>query len=130
MARILIIDDDENVRSMLMRVLSANGHEVITAINGRNIISRVEEFVPQLVITDIIMPEADGLETIRDLRNNFPHVHIIAISGGGLSVSLDHLPIARMMGAELTLKKPIDNEQLLAMIDEVLDSSGAGDSGH
>lgn len=120
MSKILVIDDDESVRNMLSRVLVANGHEIQTANNGSKVSSIMEAFAPELVITDIIMPEADGLETIRELRSTFPQVHIIAISGGGLSIELDHLPIARMLGAELTLKKPIDNDQLLEAINSVI----------
>jgi CheY-like chemotaxis protein len=120
MAKILVIDDDESVRSMLTRVLTSSGHEIQTAINGSKVAQIMESFAPELVITDIIMPEADGLETIRELRSGFPQVHIIAISGGGLSIELDHLPIARMLGAELTLKKPIDNDKLREAIDSVV----------
>ncbi|MCB1188379.1 response regulator, partial [bacterium] len=87
--------------------------------NGLHISEVMEEFAPDLVITDIIMPESDGLETINRLRTEYPQVQIIAISGGGLQISLDHLPMARMLGAALTLKKPIDNEQLIEAVHQV-----------
>ncbi|MCB1218850.1 MAG: response regulator [bacterium] len=119
MARILVIDDENGVRSMLTRLLTHHGHSVRSEPNGKHISEVMEEFAPDLVITDIIMPETDGLETINRLREEYPQVRIIAISGGGLQVSMDHLPMARMLGAELTLSKPIDNEKLLQAVEIV-----------
>lgn len=119
MTRILVIDDESGVRSMLTRLLTHHGYQVRSEPNGLHISEVMEEFAPDLVITDIIMPESDGLETINRLRTEYPQVQIIAISGGGLQISLDHLPMARMLGAALTLKKPIDNEQLIEAVHQV-----------
>ena len=82
MARILIIDDDSLVRDALVLMLEHEGHEVMEAANGREAIRIIREWQPDLVITDIIMPETDGFETIRELRNTAAELKIIAISGG------------------------------------------------
>ena len=120
MARVLIIDDDDQVRMMLRRTVEAAGHDVVEAANGALGIRAVEESVPDLVITDIYMPEKEGLETIIELKRSHPNLRIIAISGGAREVDLDFLPVAKRLGADYSLPKPIDREQLMEAIREVL----------
>nr|MEE4269513.1 response regulator [Candidatus Krumholzibacteria bacterium] len=120
MARILIIEDDNEVREYLESVISRAGYEVISAENGKE---GVELFATQpadLVVTDIIMPEKDGIETIMDLRRANPGLKVIAISGGGRSEPENYLHSARLLGANRTMKKPFTNQEMLAAIADLL----------
>jgi CheY-like chemotaxis protein len=120
MARILIIDDDDQVRLMLRRTLEAAGHETSEASNGKDGLMEFAERPVDLIITDIYMPEKEGLETIIELKRDHPAVHIIAISGGSREVDIDFLPVAERLGAERTFSKPVDREVLVTTIDELL----------
>jgi len=120
MAKILIIDDDEQMRAMLQQMLSRFGHEVTQAANGTEGLERFRADPADLVITDLIMPDKEGIETIVELRRDFPHVKIIAISGGARCGTLDFLPLAKRLGASSTLAKPFEREQLLETVHHVL----------
>ncbi|MCH8036471.1 MAG: response regulator [Proteobacteria bacterium] len=120
MARILIIDDEDELRSMLRRMLEQAGHEVTEAVNGAEGIELYERDRPDLIITDIIMPEKEGVETIIALRRADPDLPIIAISGGGRLEATDFLTMARKLGARRTLAKPFRRDQLLEAVDECL----------
>ena len=120
MARILIIDDEDELRSMLRQMLEQAGHEVTEAVNGAEGIKLYEQDRPDLVITDIIMPEKEGVETIIALRRADPDLPIIAISGGGRLQATDFLTMARKLGARRTLSKPFRRDQLLEAVDECL----------
>ncbi|MBU0691040.1 response regulator [bacterium] len=119
MARILVIDDDEDVRNMLRRILEHDGHEVSDAANGDLGLRQYRANPADLVITDIIMPEKEGIETIRELRREFPDVRIIAISGGGRVGPSDYLNAARMMGAKRTFTKPFSRQEILDCVHEL-----------
>ena len=120
MASILIIEDDDQFRAMLLEMLKLAGYEVEEASNGKEGIKLYIENPKDLVVTDIIMPEQEGIETIIELRRSFPDVKIIAISGGGRITAKDHLRIAKDLGAIQTLPKPFGREKLLKAIREVL----------
>lgn len=120
MALILIIEDDVQFRAMLRDMLKLAGHEVAEAPDGEEGIRLYNEKPMDLIITDIIMPEKEGIETIIELRRSFPDVKIIAISGGGLINAEDHLQMAKDFGAIHTLTKPFGREKLLEAIREVL----------
>jgi CheY-like chemotaxis protein len=120
MVRILIIDDDEDFRSMLRMALEQDSYAVEEARNGREGLQRYVIAPPDVVITDLLMPEREGLETIRALRQMNPQVKIIAISGGGRSGRLNFLPLARMFGALRTLQKPFTLQQLHDVVREVV----------
>ena len=120
MASILIIEDDDQFRAMLLEMLKLAGYEVEEASNGKEGIKLYIENPKDLVVTDIIMPEQEGIETIIELRRSFPDVKIIAISGGGRITAKDHLQIAKDLGAIQTLPKPFGREKLLKAIREVL----------
>jgi DNA-binding response OmpR family regulator len=120
MARILIIDDDDQFRGMLRQTLAREGHEVIEARDGGDGVACYRAAPADLVITDILMPEHEGLETIKQLRAEFPAVKIIAISGGGAKGTFNFLKPARLLGAQRTLVKPFDLEELRLAIREVL----------
>lgn len=103
-ASILIVDDDEMVRRVLRRMLETAGYEVREAPNGKVAMQECERQPVDLLITDIFMPEQEGMETISSLRRNRPNLKIIAISG----VAGDHyLKMARLLGARATLQKPL-----------------------
>lgn len=119
MPKILVIDDDAQCAELLQAVFEQAGHAVRTAADGKiglNM-SRSEKF--DLVITDVLMPEKDGLELIKELRRDNPAVQIIAISGGGLLHAEDCLKMARLFGAQHILKKPLDMEKLLRLASEL-----------
>jgi CheY-like chemotaxis protein len=120
MARILIIDDDEGMRGSLAHTLEKLGHEVSAAADGKAGVARAIESEPDLVITDLIMPEKEGLETIMDLRALHPRIRIIAMSGGGRLSNEDYLHLAKRFGAKISLAKPFTREELKAALAEAL----------
>jgi CheY-like chemotaxis protein len=120
MARILVIDDDEDARAVLRRMLEAAGHSVLLASNGAEGLKLQRISKSDVVITDIFMPEKEGLETIRELKDLDPEIAIIAISGGGKSLSATgSLQTAHTLGAEV-LVKPFGSANLLAAIGKLL----------
>lgn len=119
MARILIIDDDEVLLAVVSMALSQHGHEVFRAKDGRQGVDLALATPLDLVITDIIMPVQEGVETITILRKELPQLPIIAMSGGVPSSPL-YLKIAGKIGAQRILAKPFGAEELLALIAEVL----------
>lgn len=119
MARILLVDDDEPLRKALRLTLVKMGHEVLEARNGYEALHLYAAEPPELVLTDIIMPEKEGLETIQELRRLNPSVKIIAMSGGGRGSGIDYLKVAKKMGVALTLNKPFSSEAMAAAIKEV-----------
>ena len=116
MSKILIIDDDLLVRKMLTKLLKKNGYAVITAVDGKNGIELFNQHRPNLIITDLIMPEKEGLEIIREIKKLGPNVHIIAISGGGTIEPILYLDLAIKLGADQAFSKPIDTDALLSAI--------------
>ena len=116
MARILIIDDDDPARFALRAILEHADHEVLEASNGLEGVKRFREEAPDLVITDILMPEKEGLETIQELRRDFPQIRIIAISGSGAN----YLSWAEEFGALRTFLKPFDRKEILAAVQDLL----------
>jgi DNA-binding response OmpR family regulator len=119
MATVLVIEDDREVREYLVEVLSRAGHVVRTAANGRDGVALFRDEPAQIVITDIIMPEKDGIETILDLRREHPQLNVIAISGGGRSTPENYLHSARLLGADRAFRKPFKNEEILAAVAEL-----------
>lgn len=120
MARILVIDDEDLVRFTVEQILIAAGHVVATAENGAAGVRRHREFPFDLVITDIMMPERDGIETIRALKAEFPNLPIIAISGGGRMGNLNYLEMAKDFGVASTIPKPFTPEDILDQVDAAL----------
>lgn len=118
---ILVIDDDETIRVLLRAILEREGYRVVDALDGAKGIQRYRESPTDLVITDLIMPGKEGIETIRDLRREFPHVKIIAVSGGGRIGPESYLNMAKGVGALRTLCKPFDRMTLLTAIKEVME---------
>jgi DNA-binding NtrC family response regulator len=118
MATILAIDDSVSVLAWLENGLSSAGHRVITCSDGRQGEKLLREAPVDLIITDIYMPERDGLEVIQHARKSAPAVKVIAMSGA--RPELDMLPAARVLGAARTLKKPFTLEQLVEAVNEAL----------
>ena len=120
-ARLLVIDDDELVRATLVDMLQTAGFEVITAKNGRVGLELLETISVAAIITDILMPEQEGLETIREARQRYPSVRILAISGGGAGgPEIQLLRFAESFGADQTLAKPFTPSQLVAVVRTLL----------
>jgi DNA-binding NtrC family response regulator len=122
MARILILDDDNQLRTAIRRMLQEGGHQVIEAREGREAIRMYRQMPVDLFLSDIFMPGKEGLETIRELHEAYPHLRILAMSGGGFDGKVDMLPLAKHLGARGTLRKPFDKNTLLALVEEVLHS--------
>lgn len=123
MKRILIIEDDESHRRMLTAVLKKAKYEVLSAPNGYDGCEIYRNTPCDLVISDIFMPEQEGLETITALKEEFPEAKIIAISGGGVKsnyVAKDILEIAKDLGATLAIAKPIHIPELLKQISKLI----------
>ena len=120
MTRILVIDDDLQTRDVLRQMLERAGYDVVEAPNGRAGLQHYQATAIDLIITDILMPEQDGLETIQELRRLAPAAKIIAISGGGQTGLLDLLPIAAKLGAQCTLRKPLRRQELLEAVRQLL----------
>jgi two-component system, chemotaxis family, chemotaxis protein CheY len=120
MAKILIIDDDKMVRDSLRMVLTAAGHQIVVANDGKQGVKAFTEIKPDLVITDILMPEKEGVETIGDIRKLNPKMPIIAMSGGGRVGNMSFLAIAKQFGASRTFTKPFDLDEVLDAVTELL----------
>ncbi len=121
MARILVIDDEEQLRVVFRESLERVGYQVMDASNGKLGLKLCQEEQFDLVITDILMPEKDGIETIGEIRRYFPETKIIAISGGGQRLNAkDVLHTAGILGAHCTLRKPFEIEELLSAVSDAL----------
>ncbi len=120
MKRILVIEDDIQVKALIQKILERAGYEVIAASDGAEGLKLLRENPADLIITDLIMPRKEGLETIMELRRDYPDVKIIAISGGGRFEPESYLETARQMGAARTFTKPFENEELVAAVQELL----------
>ncbi len=122
MAKILVIEDDASFRSVLVQMLTRAGYDVRQAGDGNQAVEVCTDFNPDLVLTDIIMPDKEGLETIQDLLALNPNLKIIAMSGGGKFGPDSYLPLAQKLGAKASLQKPFMREELISTIEEVLNS--------
>jgi len=120
MKKILVIEDNLIVRNTVTRILQTAGYTVVTANDGLQGFEMFRKERPDLVISDIIMPQQEGIGTIRQILAERPGTKIIAISGGGRIGNTDFLQIARKMGAVDALQKPFDPDDLLGRIDNCL----------
>jgi DNA-binding response OmpR family regulator len=118
--QILVIEDDFAVRELILQTLSRAGYQVIAAGDGVEGLSLFREKNPALVITDIVMPQKEGLQTIIELRQESPGVKVIAMSGGGRYCNADYLKLARKFGAARTVSKPFMREEMLTAVRELL----------
>jgi DNA-binding response OmpR family regulator len=111
--RILVIEDNADLRDYLRLALESQKHEVLTARNGQEALGYLNGHRVDVVLTDLFMPEMDGIEVITALRKQFPGVRIVAMSGRS---GVDYLSVARELGAANTLRKPFEIDELLAAL--------------
>lgn len=129
MTRVIIIDDEEDVRIVLKEIFVRAGFDVAVASDGTEGLNLIRETGADLVITDIIMPGIDGVETAYDIRMEFPHTKIIVMSGGGNTGPLDYEPSAiattsylasaEAVGVDMTITKPFDRKELIKAAKEL-----------
>ena len=120
MSKVLVIEDDAQVRDVIGRMLVSGGHQVVELADGRGVVDECERFEPDVVVTDMLMPDTDGIEAIMALRRRFRDLPIVAISGGGSASSGHYLEMARNFGATGVLAKPFSSADLLTAVADVL----------
>ena len=119
MANVLIIDDDERVLETFQIVLSSSGRQVQTASNGALGIEATKTNSFDIVVTDVVMPEKDGLEVLMQMRKTHPDTKIVVVSGGGRTSATDYLKMAEVLGADRVLYKPVTATELSVAIEEL-----------
>src|SRR4051794_3798955 len=120
MAKILLVEDNDLVRGILTQVLQDASHEVVCAADGEEATRYLEKAQPDIMVTDIIMPKKDGITLISEVKNRYPNLEIIAISGGGGGDPMSYLDNSETIGAAVSFEKPVDNNALLMAIDLLL----------
>jgi DNA-binding response OmpR family regulator len=123
MGRVLIIDDEELMRETLRDALESEGHVVAEAADGAQGLAIFDNAPVDVVIVDMLMPDKEGIETIIDLRKRKPKLKIVAMSGGGATNRMDFLDIARKLGADGALRKPINVGDLLKTVQSLLSTT-------
>ncbi len=118
LAKIVVVDDDHDLRRTICDYLVSVGHDVQQAADGNNAMSLIASEEPQLVLTDILMPDKEGFSTIMDIRAAYENIKIIAMSGGGQMKS------AHVLGADAVIAKPFDFDDLCKTIEQVLCTDG------
>jgi CheY-like chemotaxis protein len=121
MKSILLVEDQEDLRTTLMLALTAAGYRVRAAANGAEAKACLPQCRPDIVITDILMPDRDGIETIADVRRLISHkIPVVAMSGGGRLPAGHYLNLAGLLGARFVLEKPFSREEFLRTVDRAL----------
>jgi len=118
--KVVVIDDNAEIRHVIELKLRTQGYKVITAANGKEGLNLIKSKQPDVVITDIIMPEKEGIEVITEVRRDFPDVKIIAMSGGGLIGPHEYLSWTKMMGVQHTFTKPFAINEILEAVNELV----------
>ncbi|WP_114377277.1 response regulator [Elioraea thermophila] len=131
MALILLIEDDSLVRAAIRRVLEGAGHAVIDVAHGGEALARIDRTEIDLIVTDLLMPEVEGIEVLTAARRRHPGLPVLVISGGfpperaaASGISADYLRMARQLGATRTLAKPFERADLLAAVEACLAERG------
>ena len=119
MGVILVVDDEQSSRELLTNFLEGAGYKVVTAEDGRQALALLQEHQVSAIITDLRMPNVNGLRLIRELRENGDTIPILAVSG----INRDQLMLAEDYGANVGLSKPIDRDELLKIVEQVLSDS-------
>jgi CheY-like chemotaxis protein len=122
MPGVLLVEDDKELREMLKMSLLRNGFTVMEAENGKDAIVHFKPLITDLVVTDLIMPEEDGLKVVIKLRELKPSIKIIAISGGGKVGPGSYLNLAKALGADAIFSKPFSINDLISKIELLLDN--------
>ena len=123
MKKVLIIDDDMRARTTMTIILKRAGFEIVTAENGAKGLACLRDEVPDLIITDIIMPEKEGIETIREILAERPGTKILAVSGGGRVGAGNTLHMAKALGATEVLAKPFGPDELIGCVARCLEAA-------
>jgi len=123
MKKILVIDDEPHILLMLKKMLERAGFEIDIASNGKEGLELFRKYPTDLVITDIIMPEKEGLETIREMKRLQPGLKIIAMSGGGKITADNYLQTAKLFGASRIIEKPFTQQQMVDAVKDLTDES-------
>lgn len=123
MASILVIDDNPEFREILRIHLEANGHRTVLASNGEQGLQLLEREAVDIVLTDILMPQRDGVEVLREAKRRWPALPVIAISGGGWIGANELLTMAEKLGADQVLQKPVRRDDLIRAVDEALSAN-------
>ncbi len=121
MARILVIDDEQDIRFLIEKFLVRDGHEVDQAENGKQAMKLIEVNNYDLLITDVVMPEKDGIEVLNELQEHATRIKTIVISGGGARGNIEnYLVMAKLLGADWVLPKPLDFSKLQIAVNDIL----------
>ena len=128
--KILVIDDDDRIRRLIEKILCLEGHQVLMAAEGESGIRLFRKEMPEIVITDIIMPEQEGLGTIMMMRRERPEVKVIAVSGGGRVGNLDVLNAASALGADDVIAKPFRPDELVDRVNRLASSERTASEAH
>lgn len=123
MKKVLIIDDDILARATMALILEGAGFQVTTAEDGKKGLCRMREEEPDLIITDIIMPNMEGMETIQEILADRPQAKIIAVSGGGRANNGEFLRLAKVLGASEVLAKPFEPEALIVCVTRCIEAA-------
>ena len=118
--RILVVDDSADIRGFMRAALEHEGYRVALAANGREALEQQRTHAAELLITDIFMPDVDGIETIARFKSEFPSVRVIAMSAGGAARMQDYLRIAGYIGADAVIAKPFGVEELIRAVRRAL----------
>jgi DNA-binding response OmpR family regulator len=121
MAVVLLVEDDNDLRQMLASAIGKKKHTVIEASNGRDALNKFKYSLVDLVVTDLLMPEQDGIGLIMELKKAKESLRIIAISGGGKAGPSNYLDIARTLGADAVFSKPFSLQDIMREIDKLLE---------
>jgi YesN/AraC family two-component response regulator len=122
MAKILIVDDEPALLDLLTHMLKTDEHEVLVAEDGEKGVHLYQQELPDVVISDLVMPNKNGIDLILELKETFPALRLIAISGGGgVTGAFDYLPTAKLVGAKVILKKPFGLQDLRDAVTTVLE---------
>jgi CheY-like chemotaxis protein len=119
-ANILLVDDEDQLRSMVRLVLEDAGHQIQEARDGKEALESFRKRRPDLVVTDLVMPNKEGIETIIELRRSCRDIKIVAMSGGGRNTADDYLIMAKRCGACVTLTKPFGNQEMIDAVNTAL----------
>ncbi len=121
MAKILVVDDEEPIRTLISKILEKDGHSVMESENGQHACDTYQDAEIDLIVTDLVMPEKNGIEMIIQLKKTHPDVKVIAISGGsGFSGQIDLLSVAQLLGAKHVIKKPFTVDQVRSAVNDVV----------
>ncbi len=121
MARIMVVDDEEDLRAVLRLMLESHGHEVQEAENGAQAIAALRLQSYDLIITDVLMPEEDGIAVAKEVPKLLPNAKVLAISGGGAALPANwSLKVMEMFGVNAALHKPFEEKDLMKVVDDLL----------